>query len=114
MQPSWDFKLTKYFGQIKKHPDLVHDMAVYHRFSQDNVNFGPGYSDHESDEHGRYEWLITCVDNMFDRKRESSHINNAAQGGPNTAYAAPKKKPGKGKGTGKIAVSALRRTVISG
>ncbi len=98
IQPNWEFKLTRYYGQVKKHPDLEHDMATYHRFGQDNVKFGPGFTDHESDEHGRYEWLITCVDNLIDRKRENTHINNAAHGGPHSAYASPKKKPAKGKG----------------
>ncbi len=23
-QPSWEFKLTRYYGRVKKHPDLVH------------------------------------------------------------------------------------------
>jgi len=98
IRPNWEFKLTRCYGQVKKYPDLEPDMATCHRFGQDNVNFGPGYSDHESDGHGRYEWLITCVDNLIARKRESSHINNAAQGGPNSAYATPKNKSGKGKG----------------
>ena len=91
IHPNWEFKLTRYYGQVKKHPDLEHDMATYHRFGQDNVKFGPGFTDHESDEHGKYEWLITCVDNLIDRKRENTHINNAAHGGPNSAYATPKK-----------------------
>ena len=98
IQPNWEFKLTRCYGQVKKHPDLVHDMATYHRFGQDNVNFGPGHSDHESDEHGRHEWLVTCVDSLIDRKRENTHINNATHGGPNSAYTTPKKKFGKGKG----------------
>ena len=98
IRPNLEFKLTRYYGQVKQHPDLGHDLATCHRFGQDNVNFGPGYSDHESDEHGRYEWLITCVDNLIDRKRENTHTNNAAQGGANSAYAAPKKKSGKRKG----------------
>ncbi len=42
IQPNWEFKLTRYYGQVKKHPDLEHDMATYHRFGQDNVKFGPG------------------------------------------------------------------------
>ena len=98
IRPNWEFKLTRCYGQGKKYPDLEPDMATCHRFGQDNVNFGPGFSDHESDGHGRFEWLITCVDNLIARKRESSHINNAAQGGPNSAYATPKTNAGKGKG----------------
>ncbi len=39
IRPNLEFKLTRYYGQVKKHPDLEHDMATYHRFGQDNVNF---------------------------------------------------------------------------
>jgi len=46
LEPTWEFKLTRYYGQVKKHPELEHDMATYHRFQQDGVRFGPGFTDH--------------------------------------------------------------------